>query len=239
MKKFLLLILIGSVLSSCSGGLPDLTSLIASPTPSIPPATPTAQPTVTLIPTTDLFALPTATPVTFTPTLGTGAATSTSLIPELLPTLTPLPLPTFSREFINDLSTTTFFVETVGFKGILYSDATLYWNEGPCLTRRIKITAFVDDPSRPQRVFLFMRLRDKKNTLNVSEWSAGAEMIKVENGSFNYNIETHNLRQYYYYKDAWLEYQLVAVNDQLEIIGRTPLYDRNISLVRCASVTSP
>lgn len=239
MKKFLLLILIGSVLSSCSGGLPDLTSLIASATPSIPPATPTAQPTVTLIPTTDLFALPTATPVTFTPTVGTEGATSTSLIPELPATITPLPLPTFSREFINDLSTTTFFVETVGFKGILYSDPTLYWNEGPCTTRRIKITAFVNDPSRPQRVFLFLRLRDKKNTLNVSEWSAGAEMIKVENGSFNYNIETHNLRQYYYFRDAWIEYQLVAVNEQLEIIGRTPLYDRNISLARCASAASP
>ena len=229
MKKFLLLILIGSILSSCSGGLPDLTSLIASPTASRPPEIPTPQPTVTLIPTLDLFVVPTNTPVTFTPT-------EVSLIPELPATITPLPLPTFSREFINDLSTTTFFVETVGFKGILYSDATLYWNEGPCLTRRIKITAFVDDPSRPQRVFLFLRLRDKKNTLNVSEWSAGAEMIKVENGSFNYNIETHNLRQYYYYKDAWLEYQLVAVNDQLEIVGRTPLYDRNISLVRCGVV---
>jgi hypothetical protein len=236
MKKLILLILIGSFLSSCSGGLPNLTNLIASPTPVIPPDPPTARPTVTLIPTTDLFALPTATPVTFTPTLGTEAATSTSLIPELLPTGTPLPLPTFSREFINDLSTTTFFVDTVGFRGILYSDPTLFWNEGPCTTRRIKITAFVDDPARPQRVFLFTRLRDKKNTLNVSEWNAGAEMIKIENGSFNYNIETHNLRRYFYYKDAWIEYQLVAVNEHLEIIGRTQLYDRNISLVMCSSI---
>ena len=148
---------------------------------------------MTLIPTQDLFVVPTATPVTFTPT-------ATSLIPELPPTLTPIPLPTFSQEFINDLSSTTFFVQTVGFRGVLYSDPTLYWNEGPCLTRRIKITAFVDDPARTDRVFLFMRLRDKRNTLNVSEWSAGAEMIKVENGSFNYNIETHNLRRYFYFR---------------------------------------
>lgn len=239
MKKLILLILIGSFLSSCSGGLPNLANLIATQTPSVPPDAPTTQSTVTLIPTSDLFALPTATPVTFTPTLGAETPTSTSLIPELPPTGTPLPLPTFSREFINELSTTTFFVDTVGFKGILYSDPTLYWNEGPCTTRRIKITAFVEDPARTDRVFLFMRLRDKKNTLNVSEWSAGAEMVKIENGSFNYNIETDNLRRYYYFKDAWIEYQLVAVNGNLEITGRTQLYDRQLSLVMCKAAASP
>ena len=239
MKKLIFVILIGTLLTSCSGGLPNLTNLIASPTASIPADTPTPQATVTLIPTRDLFEIPSATPVTFTPTLGTETetATSTSLIPELLPTGTPLPLPTFSREFINDLSTTTFFVETVGFRGILYSDPTLYWNEGPCTTRRIKITAFVEDPARTDRVFLFTRLRDKKNTLNVSEWNAGAEMIKIDDGSFNYNIETHNLRRYFYYRDAWIEYQLVSVNDRLEIIGRTQLYDRNISLVMCRAAS--
>ena len=78
-----------------------------------------------------------------------------------------------------------------------------------------------------------MRLRDKSNTLNVGEWSAGAEMIKIEDGSFNYNVETYNLRRYFFYKNAWIEYELVAVNDRLEILGRTQLYDRNLSLVKC------
>lgn len=231
MKKLLLLILIGFILSGCSGGLPNLTNLIASPTPTIPADTPTPQPTVTRVPTLDLFVVPSATPVTFTPT-------ETSLVPEIVlpPTGTPLPLPTFSEEFINDLSKVTFFVDIVGFRGILYSDATLYWNEGPCTTRRIKMTVFVEDPARTAHVYLFLRLRDKKNALNVSEWSAGAEMIKIEDGSFNYNIETHNLRQYYYFKDAWIEYELVSVNDRREIIGRTPLYDRNISLAMCNAV---
>jgi hypothetical protein len=185
---------------------------------------------VTLIPTLNLFEVPSATPVTFTPT-------ESSLIPELLPSLTPLPLPTFSEEFINDVTTTTFFVDTVGFRGVLYSEPILYWNEGPCKTRSIKITAFVEDPARTDRVFLFLRLREKKNTLNLGEWSAGAEMIKIENGSFNYKVETQHLRRYYYYKDAWIEYQLVAVNERLEILGRTQIYDRNLSLVRCGSVS--
>jgi len=232
MKKIIPFILMGLILSSCAGGLPNLANLIASATPPPPVDTPTPRPTVTLIPTIDLFVVPTATPVTFTPT-------STSLVPDLPPTATVIPLPTFSQEFINDLSSTTFFNQTVGFKGVLYSDPILYWNEGPCTTRRIKVTAFVDDPARTDRVFLFLRLREKKNTLNVSEWSAGAEMIKVENGSFNYNVETHNLRRYYYYKEAWIEYELVSVNEKLEVIGRTPLFDHNISLVMCKPVSSP
>lgn len=227
MKKIIPVILLGLILASCSGQLPNLSNLITSPTPTIIPDTATPQPTVTLIPTIDLFVVPTATPVTFTPT-------ATSLIPEqVLPTLTPIPLPTFSQEFINDMSSTTFFAQNVGFKGILFSDATLYWGEGACKTRSIKITAFVEDPARTDRVFLFLRLRDKTNTLNVGEWSAGAQMIKVEDGSFNYNVETHNLRRYFFYKQAWIEYELVAVNENLEILGRTPLFDHNISLAKC------
>jgi len=230
MKKFIPFILLGLILSSCSGGLSNFTNLITSPTPTVIPDTATPQPTVTLIPTIDLFVVPSATPVTFTPT-------ATSLVPDqVLPTITPIPLPTFSQEFINDMSSTTFFVQNIGFKGILYSDAVLYWNEGPCKTRSIKITALVEDPARVDRVFLFLRLHNKTNTLNVGEWSAGAEMIKVEDGSFNYNVETHNLRRYYYYKQAWIEYELVAVNRNLEILGRTPLFDHNISLAKCGLV---
>jgi hypothetical protein len=36
--------------------------------------------------------------------------------------------------------------------------------------------------------------------------------------------------------DAWLEYQLVALTKDRQIIGRTPIYDRNLSLVRCRPV---
>jgi hypothetical protein len=109
----------------------------------------------------------------------------------------------------------------------------MYWGEGACVTRSIKMTVLVEDPERTDRVYLFLRLRDKQNTLNIGEWSAGAEMIKLEDGSFNYNIETRNLRRYFAYKNAWIEYQFVSVNENNEIIGRTQLYDRNVSLVKC------
>lgn len=232
MKKIIPFILFGLIFSSCSGGIPNLANLIASPTPPAPADTPTPQPTVTLIPTQDLFATLTATPITVTPT-------ETSLIPDLPPTLTPIPLPTFSQQIINDISDKNFFVASEGFRGIIYSGAVLYWNEGPCTPRNVKFTVFVEDPARTDRVFLYLRLRDKKNTLNVGEWSAGAEMIKIEDGSFNYKVETKHLRRYYYYKEAWIEYQFVAIDEDLQVIGRTQLFDRNITLVKCASISSP
>jgi Prokaryotic membrane lipoprotein lipid attachment site len=231
MKKILPFLLLLVMLAGCSGfELPDITQLLATPVPPTPEDTATPQPTVTMIPTRDLFAISTNTPVTFTPT-------ETSLTPNQLPaafsTPTLVPLPTFSEEFINDLSSTTFFNQTIGFKGVIFSAATIYWGKGACTTRSIKMTVFVEDPDRTDRVFMFLRLRDKQDTLNVGEWSAGAEMIKVEDGSFNYNIDPDNLRRYFAYKNAWIEYQFVSVNEKLEILGRTQLYDRVLSLVKC------
>lgn len=230
MKKTLPLLLFAAFLAGCAGfELPDLTQLLTTPTRPAPADTATPQPTVTRIPTRDLFAISTNTPVTFTPT-------DTPLVPDAVPTFstpTLIPLPTFSEQFINDMSSVTFFSQNVGFQGILYSAATLYWGEGACATRSIKMTVFVDDPERTDRVYMFLRLRDKQNTLNVGEWSAGAEMIKVADGSFNYNIETYNLRRYFAYKNAWIEYQFVSVNEKNEILGRTQLYDRNLSLAKC------
>ncbi len=104
------------------------------------------------------------------------------------------------------------------------------------MPRDIKVSAFVEDTINTDKVLLFTRLREKKNTLNITKWNSGAIMIKADNGSFNYKIHTWNLRHYYYFKDAWLEYQLVSVTKNLEVIGRTQVYDRNISLTRCTPI---
>ena len=230
MKKIISILLFGLVLSSCSGGLPNLSnlpSLLATPTAPLVADTSTPQPTVTQIPTLDFFAIATSTPITFTPT-------STSLIPDL-PTGTPVPLPRFVSP-VDDPNGNSFFRETKGFRGILTSNGILFWNEGPCTPRNIKISAFVEDTVNTDRVFLFLRLIEKKNTLNVGEWSAGAEMIKAENGSYNYEITTRNLRRYYFYTEAWIEYQLVAVTKDMLETGRTQVYDRSLSLIMCHPV---
>ena len=227
MKKSALILLFGIFLNGCSA-LAPVAQLLYTPTPPPAPSTQTPAPTVTLIPTRDLFATSTSTPVTFTPT-------ETPLIPDQPPTSTPTALPTLGPP--PDVQSGDYFTpKNVGFLSVLISNNILYWNAGPCMPRNVRVSAFVEDLLNTEDVVLFMRLREKKNTLNVTEWGAGAIMLRGENGSFNYNVHTWNLRRYYYFKDAWLEYQLVAVNQDRQVIGRTQIYDRNISLVRCMLV---
>jgi hypothetical protein len=239
MKRLIQLFLLAAIVTGCSG-LPNLPPLLASPTLPPPTETPTPFVSATPIPTRDLFATSTPTPLTFTPTptsLGAELFTPTStetLVPTDDPDLFPtpgLPPEAVSGEY--------FTPEGTGFLSVLISNNAMYWNSGPCMPRNIKFSAFVEDSINTDQVLLFTRLREKSDTLLVTRWNAGAMMVKEENGSFNYDIRTFNLRQYYYFIDAWLEYQLVALNKENEVIGRTPIYDRNVSLVMCRPVLSP
>ena len=229
MKKCIQLLMFGILITGCSG-LPNLPALLASPTSPPPTETPTPFISETPIPTQNLFATSTPTLVTFTPTVTsigadlytpTGTATD---IPTDFPT-PDIPLDPSSSDFFTPQST--------GFLAILISNGTMYWNSGPCMPRNIKFSAFVEDQINTHQVLLFTRLREKSDTLLVTKWNSGALMVKEDNGSFNYDIHTWNLRQYYYFINAWLEYQLVALNEDNEVIGRTPIYDRNVSLVMC------
>lgn len=226
MKKIAPILILVVFLSGCSGLTPIL-NLITSPTPDIPPDTRTPEPTVTLIPTRDLFATRTSTAITFTPT-------ETPFIPERTPTqtfsatLTPPPVSTSNVSF--------FTPANPGFVTVLVSSPILYYNTGSCLPRTLTITAFVEDLIRTDFVMLFMRLREKSDTMLLGEWSSG-EMLEQENGSYAYSVSALNLRQYIYFRDAWLEYQLISYDENGVELARTQIYDRNLSLVMCRSVS--
>ncbi len=228
MKKTFHILLLSVFLSSCAS-LSDLTNLVVTPTP---PASPTVMPSVTPAPTQNLFATSTSTPLTFTPTVTqigaehfTPTATSTSF---------PTPTPGLPPALLSNGS--MFTPIGFGFVSVVLSNTVLYWNEGPCTSRSVKVSAFVQDVATTSHVLLFTRLREKKNTLHLTDWNSGAIMTKTEDGSFTYDLGKDNLRQFIFFKDAWIEYQLVALTEDQEIIGRTQIYDRNLSLVRCMPV---
>lgn len=231
MKKKLYILVLSIFLSSCAS-LSDIAQLVMTPTP-VPVETPTPAPTFTPAPTQNLFATATSTPLTFTPTvtqLGAELFTPTGTVTDF-----PTGYPTIGLP-PGALGGSYFTPVNEGFLAVLTSNSIMYWNEGPCTPRNVKVSAFVEDPVNTHRVLLFTRLREKKNTLNVTEWNSGAIMTQEENGSFNYNVHTWNLRRYYYFKEAWIEYQLVGITENMDVIARTQIYDRNISLVRCMPV---
>jgi hypothetical protein len=239
MKKLIQILVLGMFIAGCAG-LPNinLPQFVATPTSPPPAATLTPFPTKTPTPTPNLFATSTSTPLTFTPTvtsIGAELFTPTGTETEI-PTDTPITLPTTELPPLPG-SEGYFTPPSRGFLSVLLSNSIMYWNAGPCEPREIKFSAFVEDPINTHRVFLFTRLREKKNTLNVTRWNAGALMVKADNGSFNYTIHTWNLRRYYYFREAWLEYQLVALTEDQEEVGRTPIYNKNITLAMCRPVS--
>lgn len=244
MNKLIQVLILGIVLASCSS-LPEITlpQFGATPTSPATVTTPTSTPSQTPVPTQNLFATSTRTPLTYTPTvtsIGAELFTPTNtatLFPTALPTRPGATQAGITPGLPSGVSSGTYFTpQSIGFLTILTSSNVMYWNEGPCSPRNIEISAFVADTVNTDKVYLFTRLREKKNTLNVTRWNAGALMVKEENGSYNYNIRTFNLRRYYYFREAWLEYQLVALDVNRQETGRTPIYDRSLALARCQPV---
>lgn len=244
-KRFFQILVLGAFLVSCSS-LPEISlpQFGATPTFPSPVITRTSTPSQTPAPTQNLFATSTRTPLTYTPTVTSIGAerftptnTATLFPTAVLVTQAPPTLGFVTPGLPPGVSSGTYFTpESTGFLTVLTSSSVMYWNAGPCSPRNIEIVAFVQDTVNTDMVVLFTRLREKKNTLNVTRWNAGAIMLKEENGSYNYNIRTWNLRRYYYFREAWLEYQLVALDENRQETGRTPIYDRALSLVRCQPV---
>lgn len=226
MKKTAPILLFMAFLSGCSGLSPIL-DLIASPTPGIPTETLTPRPTVTMFPTRDLFATLTSTPITFTPT-------ETPLVPDQLPTQTLLPSQTSPPVSTSNIEFYT--PQSQGFVAVLISNYVLYYNSGACMPRSLIVTAFVQDLVRTDTVLIFMRLREKSDTMLLGEWSSG-EMLKNDNGSFSYEVTAVKLRKYYWFRDAWLEYQLITYDKNRVELARTQIYDRNISLIMCRTLS--
>lgn len=232
MKIYPYILVLPILLASCVP-LSDVVQLVRSPTPVPPADTLTPAPSITPAPTLNLFATSTSTPLTFTPTvtqIGAELFTPTGTVTDY-PTqyVTPgLPLGAASGTYFTPVNT--------GFLAVLLSNNIMYWNNGPCSPREIKFSAFVEDTLNTDKVLLFTRLREKKDTLLVTDWNAGAIMVKADNGSYNYTLHTWNMDQYYWFRDAYLEYQLVSTDKDLNVIARTQVYDRNLSLVMCRPV---
>jgi len=223
MKKTLPIFFLIFLLSGCSGLSPIL-DLVISPTSAPPTETPTPQPTVTRIPTRDLFATVSPTPITFTPT-------PTPFIPDQPATSTPSPVITV-RPPSTSQGLSFFTPVNKGFLTVLISSGVIYWNTGPCMPRSLTVTAFVEDLIHTDKVYLFMRPREKSDTMLLGDWSAG-EMIQADNGSFNYTISPSSIRKYYWFRNAWIEYQLVSYDENLVELARTQIYDRTMSLILC------
>lgn len=85
----------------------------------------------------------------------------------------------------------------------------------------------VDDPNT-QAVLFFFRMKDKTSGL-ASEWSNGEKMKAPGNGNYEFILQATAIPDEARYKNAWLQYQFVAVNKLQQNIGRSRIFEEEIT----------
>jgi hypothetical protein len=233
MKKILCSLALLFALTACT--MNDMIALLVTPTiPPPPPAveqtldpsaftTPTQPPTSTQIPT-----------FTFTPTLigagGSldGTADGTANGTQALPTLVLVPTATPGPQII------LFSEPGALILSISVSSDTLFW--GYCdAPKYVDFKVGLANNLRVAYVLLFMRLVDKG--LNQSTgWGVGAIMKKTRDGYYTYRITREHLLHYEEFKEAWIEYQVVASTGGLKILDSSPVYEQSLSLQKCLTI---
>lgn len=217
MRKTSLLILTMILLQACRG--------VATNTP---------------IPTSTIF-------VTYT-LVDTPTATQTP-IPSASPTIVRIPtqdpnsLSTFPviSIFIGDVTATPVIIQSftpvragAGFVDVSVSRNQIYW--GGCEANEVSITAEVEDSETVAGVIIFTRVKNLFEE-DYTPWTSGNVMYNNRDGTFTYiavgsEIEGHN-----HYKKSALYFQLVAVDDKGEEVGRTRIFEGLVTMEPCPCLT--
>jgi hypothetical protein len=173
--------------------------------------------------TPDLFVLNTAGPTT-TPSTGTPLVTDTPV-----PTFTPTHRPTITLE---PLDPTLFTPSPNIFLNVQRDTSQLIWG-GTCAgDRSIRFIAQVQPVRRLRYVTLWYRLQDKYSGRGTT-WGGGAIMSDNDQGTYFYDLDLSQIRNYRRYQDAWLQYQLVASTATQKVLGRSVVSRTDVSVTNC------
>ena len=225
MKKTVI-ILLTVVITSCTA-LPFDLPMLTPPATAGPTDTP--EPTVTRIPTRDLFVINTEVPTEVPPTLEPGV---TAPPPTRTPTTTATIRPTITMD---PLDPGLFTPSPNIFNFVQKSTSQLVWG-GTCDgDRSIMFIVTVTPVRRMKYVLLFIRLQDKYSGRGT-EWGAGAIMKDNDQGKYFYKLELDQIADYQSYQDAWLQYQFVASTVGLTVLGRSVVDRTSISLTNCRAL---
>ncbi|HEX8991124.1 MAG TPA: hypothetical protein VF784_05550 [Anaerolineales bacterium] len=222
MKKLGFFLLIGLLLSGCSYA--DITRLLATETPTVPP--PTATATVYVTPSNT----PSITPTQPTPTF---TLTPTLIYPNGTPlpsaTVTPMNTPYLQPKSIS----TTGSQPQVGngpFASITVSGSQLLW--GGCEPSSVRATVKVAPGVPAAVVTIWLRIQSV-STGETTAWGGGAIMDRKDNGNFTYTLTPANFEHYREFPKAWGQYQFVASDARLHRLGASGLFLNNLTISQC------
>jgi len=228
MKKIFIVFCCAALLSSCSISMDQIMALVITPT-SQPRSLATGTSPFELVPTSTAEVIQTAT-YTLTPTLvGYKSPTPTELI---LPTeaVTETPTPLYVSNLTNPL------VDLGNFVSVSLSGETFY-RSGSCEPLSVKFTAQAGDAQNTAFVVLSVRFKSKQ-TGATGKW-AGITMQNSGMGTFTHELIPGDIKGLDLFKDAWVEYQLVATDSKTKEVGRTGIFKESLTLLDCLPTATP
>ena len=229
MRKPALIIMLGLSMLACS--VSDITRLIPGmPISPLPTAFPIETVYVTSTSTPSI--MPTQPTPTFTPTptliyLGSMGSPSDTPIPT--GTLWTVGQAVSSPNSVTPNSNTP---EASGFSSYSMSGNILHW--GVCPLNKIQVVARPSDVTHTHFVLLFLRLQDRESPFEATHWGSGAIMDSDGKGTFTYTLTAENLPGYREFTLAWVQYQFVATDKKLNVIGRTQVVLNSIAYSPCS-----
>lgn len=188
------------------------TPLASTKTPTITPTRPT--PTFTLTPTMMGYKSPTPTPAD----TATTTATPTVLVVEFTPN-TPTPV-----------------VKMEGFVSVRTSDIVFYYGKEGCAPTSITFTVTASNSIKKADVSLFVRFASKTAKSAKGDW-VNFVMANDGVGTFTHNLLPEEIIYFDSYADVWVEFQLIATKSNGAEVGRTGVFEKQLSLMRCVPPT--
>lgn len=117
------------------------------------------------------------------------------------------------------------------FKNVKLSGDRVFW--GACAPASSILTVHVDESARVYRVLIALRLESKK-TADATAWGGYAIMDDAGGSTFSYRLTARSFSHYTNYMNAWGQFQLIALDRSLRVIGRSAQYLRAITVAPCS-----
>jgi len=222
MRKIELIIcVLGLLILACSS-----TSLLpATPTPIVVVPLPTEMPVIASTPTPSMA--PTQVPPTFTATstfMDTATIASTNTTTPATPTAS-------TAQATSSMPPTQPTPQGPVFDIVTTSGTQINWGNS-CPANSVTVTVQVANGFDVTSVLLFTRLQSQTSII-PTRWNPAISLHNDGLGTFTYDLAARGIGHSQEFELAWVQYQLVAVNSQNQIVGRTQIYLNNLTVSQC------
>ena len=117
------------------------------------------------------------------------------------------------------------------FDIVTTSGTHINWG-GSCAANSVTVTVQVANGFDVTSVLLFTRLLSQTEII-PTRWNAAISLHNDGLGTFTYDLAARGIAHSQEFQAAWVQYQLVAVNSQNQIVGRTQIYLNNLTVSIC------